>query len=524
MTTTRRQWLALCGAASGSALVMSCGGGTRQLRGPAVAASSEEVRGWLAEAVAIASARWGFAEAVAMRHEHTAAAVDVEGAVSSSARHGGAVLSARSASGQRYEAATAQLDRESLLELARHLGELAEAPQLPAGAATPVAGRGAASASAAKLVSARPARAAAAPPSAAALQEEAAALAARADRHGGSRIVYRGASIDLDATTVWYAGRERALEQRILRRRAAVAVVASIGDHPLGAEASGGRGAAALVGSHGESADAALWPRLAGAGPSEQDLAAEVERVLRLTTPSAFPAGAADVVLDPSLVGGLFEAILAAAAAPEHAAAAARWRARRRPDARLAWQLVAAPSLSAYGAYLFDDTGQPAAPAPLLTDGGLGPAAQLAPRSPEEPLAGLRLRRGHLGDFAPLVPHLALVAPPQSQLAHAELLAQVKAGYALEGLALARADLAANRITLHARLARELKNGTYSGRAFADVELTAGLAELLDSIAAWSTERRAMCRRELDDGLPSFFSAELPALLGRGELRPRGLS
>lgn len=365
-------------------------------------------------------------------------------------------------------------------------------------------------------------------PSAAALQEEAAELAARADRQGGSRIVYRGAGLDLDATTVWYAGRSLSLEQRLLRRRAAVAVVASLGGRPSGAEASGGRGAAALVGETGETsdADAALWPRLAGAGPSEAELAEQIERVLRLTTPSAFPAGPAEVLLDPSLVGGLFEAILDAAARPEHAAAAGRWRERerKRPADAARWQLIAAPSSpGAYGGYLFDDTGQAAAPAALLADGQLGPAALLAPRTVEDPAAGLRLRRGHLGDFAPLAPHLRLVTEGAgAEVAHAELRSRVQAGYALEGVTLARADLAADRLTLHARLARELHRGTYSGRAFADVELTAGLAGFLDSITAWSVERGALCRRQLDDGHPRFFSAELPSLLGRAELRPRG--
>ncbi len=526
MSTTRRQWLAWCGAAAGSALATSCGGASTSAREAAGLASSQDVRAWLGEAVAAAMARWEHVEALAIRHEHTAVAVDVEGTSARSSRHGGALLSARGPGGLRYEASTAQLDRESLLELARHLGEVADAQRRPVRKADhralprPTALAPASAATAAPRRDRRGAM-----PSAATLQEEAAELAARADRQGGSRIVYRGAGLDLDATTVWYVGRSRSLEQRLLRRRAAVAVVASLGGRPSGAEASGGRGAAALVGATGDGeADAALWPRLAGAGPSEAELAEQLERVLRLTTPSAFPAGPAEVLLDPSLVGGLFEAILDAAARPEHAAAAARWRERERPAAAGKWQLIAAPSSpGAYGGYLFDDTGQAAAPAALLADGQLGPAALRSPHTVEDPVAGLRLRRGHLGDFAQLAPHLRLVAEGAgAEVAHAELRSRVQAGYALEGVTLARADLAADRLTLHARLARELRRGTYSGRAFADVELTASLAGFLDSITAWSVERGALCRRQLDDGHLRFFSAELPSLLGRADLRPRG--
>lgn len=528
MTTTRRQWLAWCGAAAGSALVTSCGGARARARAAAGLASSHDVRAWLGEAVAAAMERWEHVEALAIRHEHTAVAVDVEGTSAQSSRHGGALLSARGPGGLRYEASTAQLDRESLLELARHLGRVADAHKRPVRKAdAPATPRSTAPAAATAAPTQAPRRdRRGAMPSAATLQEEAAELAARADRQGGSRIVYRGAGLDLDATTVWYAGRSLSLEQRLLRRRAAVAVVASQGGRPSGAEASGGRGAAALVGETGD-ADAALWPRLAGAGPSEAELAEQLERVLRLTTPSAFPAGPAEVLLDPSLVGGLFEAILAAAARPEHAIAATRWRERKRPADASKWRLIAAPSsLGAYGGYLFDDTGQAAAPAALLADGQLGPAALLAPRTVEDPAAGLRRRRGHLGDLASLPPHLRLVTEGAgAEVAHAELLSQVQAGYALEGVTLARADLAADRLTLHARLARELRRGTYSGRAFADVELTASLAGFLDSITAWSVERGALCRRELDDdGHPRFFSAELPSLLGRADLRPRGVA
>ena len=534
MTWTRRQWLECAGAATGSALMLGCGGAPRRRLGPAVEASSDEVRGWLGEAVELAGQRWGEVEAVAMRHDHAAAAADVEGASGSIDRRSGAVLAGIGGDGRRYEASCSQLDRDSVLELARHLVELAEA-QRPgssgAGAAKMMsAAKAMSAASAARATDARARggqrRGAGGPltTSAATLAQQVAELATRADRHGGSRIVYRGAGVDLDATSVWYADGARQLEQRMLRRRAAVTVVASINGRPTGAEIAHGRGAWALVRGALELADAQLAARLDGpeTGPSEQELEGELERVLRLTTPAAVAAGPTDVVLDPSVVGRLFEALVAAAARPEHAPAIARFGERARPPATTAqaasrWALVAAPSSAqAYGGYVFDERGGAAAPLELMRDGQL--TAALAARGGAR-APGPRLRHGHLGDFAAAPPHLELAAERGQELG--ELLEGIADGYALEGGTFAHVDLAADRFTLHARLARQLRKGTYSGRAFGEIELSGSLGQLLDSIAGVTAARRVSSRRELTEDGPRFASLEVPWLRARAELRPR---
>lgn len=573
MSWSRRQWLASTGAASGSALVaLGCGGARLRVGGAQPEISSEEVRKWLREATEMVGGRWREVEAIAVRHEHTAAAVDGEGGRAAIARTSGALLAVGDGKGRRYEVSGSQLDRPGVLALAEHVLKIGEQRAAAATAssekpAKPAAPQGAAAAPSAIAPFAAP--------SAAELLQQASELAARAERHASSRVVYRGAGIDLDATTVWYAGAGRDLEQRIIRRRDAVVAVAAQGGRPTGAEVASGRGAAQILRGAAlipgapidGGAAARMIERLMGRlgqleGPSDAAIAAGLERALRLTTPQAVPAGAAEVVLDPSLVGALFEALCAAAAEPEQADALPRWRDRaatqRSQSASEAaekarWQLFASPSTAgAYAGYAFDDRGgaaAPASPVEILRDGALSPmgAAALAPASLEEAPPGLRRRPGHVGAFSSRPPsHLELAT---EGVALEAMIGRVRYGFALEGASLARVDFAADRFTLRAQLARELARGTYSGRAFADVELSGSLAEFLLSIAAWSSERQGLSKRwpgaasdearssssKLGDasdgerssaqpgalGAPRFWSAELPSLLGRGWLAPQ---
>lgn len=576
MSWSRRQWLTSAGAAAGSALVslasggagLGCGAARQRAGGAQPEISGDDVRRWLREAAAVAGQSWREVEAIAMRHEHTAVAVDGDGGRAAIARTSGAVLSVGDGRGRRYEFAGSQLDRPGILALAEHARQLGQRQRAAVGPAAGAGAGGEREGAAAAISALAPFS----PPTAGALLEQAGELAARVDRHASSRVVYRGAGIDLDATSVWYAGGGRDLEQRIVRRRDAVVAVAAQGGRPAGAEVANGRGAAQILrgasqvpGAPLDGGAAArmmerLMSRLAHLeGPSDEAVAAGLERALRLTTPQAVPAGAAEIVLDPSLVGALFEALLAAAALPEQADALPRWRARAAALApelaaaeRARWQLLASPSAAgAYAGYAFDDRGgaaAPAAPVELLRDGELAPAwaAALAPRSLDDAPAGLRVRPGHVGAFAARPPaHLELAA---EGLPLEELLARVRYGFALEGASLARVDLAADRFTLHARLARELARGTYSGRAFADVELSGSLVEFLRAIAAWSSERQNLSKRwpggaggqaqpsstelgaagfapMLDElgaaAAPRFWSAELPSLLGRGWLGPQ---
>jgi PmbA/TldA metallopeptidase C-terminal domain len=501
MTWSRRDWLRCAGVASGAAL-MGCGGAPARARPITAEASAEEVRRWLNEAVDQAltgprsQGRWAAVEAMAVRHDHVAAAIDVQGASARVTRRSGALLSATDALGRHFEVSSSHLDRQSLQELVQTLTEIAAARGLPAATAR-----------------ARPARAgfrtaATAEPAttlpmtlpAAALQAHVAQLAQRADRHGSSRVVYRGAGVDLDAASVWYANPDRDRQQVLLRQRSAVTVVAWTGNRPLGAEiVRGTRSVDPLT------------------GPSQSAIEEEIERVLRLTTPTAIESGPAEVVLAPSLVGEIFSAMTTAMHDPGKQFAVAAWRRRTRATASSSWQLLAAPdTIGAYAGYRWDDEGMPSRSYEILRAGQL--TSDLDP-----PPIGQRVRIGHLGTNHPVPSHLQLVTDGDAGDVELEvLLGRVSAGFALEGGTLANVDFASDRLIAHARLARELRSGSYTGRAFAEVELTASLSQFLDAIAGWSRQREDLCRREWVDGWPQFWSASMPFLLGRADLHPRG--
>ncbi|MEZ4363406.1 MAG: hypothetical protein R3B48_24745 [Kofleriaceae bacterium] len=505
MSWTRRQWLQYAGVATGSALLSTaCGGAPRAGRAAAEDVSGEEVRGWLRQAAAEAAKRWGAVRGVALLHEHVAARVDVAGAASGAARLAEVALRARDARGRALEVRTLGLERDAILQLPARLAQLAgaSAAAAPATAALPGGrsdGLWRQDALARDPLARAPER----------LRQVTQELAERADRFGSSRVVYRGAGVDLDFTTAWYVDDAGVYEQQLRRRRQAIAVVASTSTRPIGAEVAAGwarwrvrEPSARATDAASNAPDAPDAPDPLRA-PSDDAIAGAVERVLRLTTPSPLRAGAYDVVLDPSVAETILRALARALRAPALRGAVKRWNARRRVGRDGAWRLrsnVSAPG--AYGGAPPGRGGAPAADAVLLRDGVL----VVPSREPSD--AGDEL------DGAPA--HLEVDAPRRPL---ADLLGEVAAGFSVEGGLDASVDLLEDEFTARAQVARELARGTYSGRAFAQIELRGSLSALIDSIRGWSTEADHLSRRELRDGWPRFRSATIPWSLCRATLR-----
>lgn len=510
MTFSRRDWLRLTGAASGSAIfTLACAGRTTRTHVAAIEASDDEIATWLQEAVAEISVRWPDAHGLARRHTHAAAALDVQGANAAVQHHAGVVLGVRDASGKTVEVRSSRLDREGILALAQVLRDTAtrrgvrDRPSASAGASASASPR-----QRAGLSSAEPQRWA---PTT--MREQVAALAARADRLGTSRIIYRGAGLDLDATTTWHAGPMAAYRLHQVRRRSAVVLVAASGQVPVGHEVAMG---------------STLEPGAAGAADlDDAALAGAIDSLLRLTTPQALPAGPAEVLLDAATVSRLFEAVSEALSellpdelvgAPGGAPTAWPWSVADRGETAASWSLLSAPSaVGAYGGYSRDDLGAPATERVLLRDGVPAPGDASAPWW--SPPAGHFARQGLFGAALARPRHLELLAPEAR--ATAELIGGIEAGFSLENGTAAQVDLRRDRVILHARVAREIRRGTTTGRAFADIELRAKLSELLTNIAGFSQERQALARRQEANELPDFFSSRMPALLSRAVLATR---
>lgn len=475
MSWSRRELLRHVGAAAGTALLAASCGGTSNVRRLGRALTIDSVTRAVGAATA-ELARWPGAHVLARFHTHAAAATDVLGPSAAQQQHAAAVLSITSASGQLIEHVCTGLGEQELVAAARAL---------------------AAEAASRKLIAGAPARApepitAGDEPtprtwSAAAMAAHIDKLAEAADQLGSSRIIYRAAGVDLDATTTWIGTAAGVTRHHQLRQRSAVALVAFHGSAPRGREVFTGQtlpqGALALA-----------------EGPAPEVLAAAAERLLRLSTPGPLEAGTAEVVLAPSLVSHLCEAL--AAALPSASAATLGVLARAAASARAPWQLHSAPQApGAYGGYLVDDHGQRARDRALLVE------------SPQ-PLPPVR--EGLWGELSSAPHHLALVAPTS------ELTGALQRGFWLEESERAHVDLRADRVVLRARTALELAGGAPTGRAYADVTARAKLSELLASFGGFGGAELTRCDRLDHAGVPSFASARMPAALARVELSPRG--
>lgn len=472
MSWSRRELLLHAGAAAGTALLAaSCGGaGNARRRGNALAIDSVTRA---VEAATAELAAWPSARVLARAHLHTFAATDVLGPAAAQQQHAAAVLSISATDGQLLERVSTGLGEQELVAAARALAAEATRRKLTADAPAPAP------------VATRDEQAPRTP-SAAAMAAHVAKLAESADRLGSSRIIYRGAGLDLDATTSWVGTAAGVTRHHQLRQRSAVALVAFHGTAPRGREVFFGHslppGTQALV-----------------EGPTPEALTAAAERLLRLSTPAPLEAGMAEVVLAPSLVSHLCEAL--AAALPRASTAVLGTLARAASSARAPWQLRSAPETpGAYGGYLIDDHGQAARSQALLVE------------RPEPPPP---VRAALWGEHSTAPRHLTLTAPAT------DLTGALERGFWLEESEGAFVDLRADRVVLRARIALEFARGAPTGRAYADVAARARLSELLASFGAFGAAELTRCERLERAGVPSFASSQMPAVLARLELSPR---
>lgn len=473
MTWSRRELLRHVGAAAGTALVAAGCGGASNARRLERALTLDAVTRAVEAATAELAGRWPSARVLARAHLHAAAATDVLGPTAAQQQHATAVLSISSASGELVEHVSTGLGEAELVAAARALAAEATRRKLGSGAPAPPPAPLAVGGEPTPRLWGAPAMAA-----------HVATLAEAADRLGSSRIIYRGAGVDVDVTTSWIGTAAGVTRHHQVRQRSAVALVAFHGAAPRGCEV--------FVGQTSPPGTAAL-----AAGPSAEALAAAAERLLRLSTPAPLEAGVAEVVLAPSLVSCLCHAL--AAALPTAGAATLGGLARAAEAARVRWQLRSAPEVpGAYGGYLVDDRGQPARGQALLA---------APPEPPQE--AG--------DEVAPAPRHLALVAPTT------ELSGALERGFWLEDGEGAYVDLRGDRVVLRARTALELAGGAATGRAFAGVAARARLSELLASFGGFGVPELTRCERHERAGVPTFASAEMPAALARVELLPRGV-
>jgi predicted Zn-dependent protease len=468
----RREVLGTLGVASAHTLLWAfgCTPPPRPMRA-ADEATGGEVRGWLRDAVArLAGAGLAEPHALAVARRRTTAAVDVLGASVQRARCDGVVLAVRDASGVRREQVTCDLSADGVAAAVRALA-----------------------------AAARPARGTSTRPEVWAMEgaepgdlelltglEKLAAL----DGAVSSRIVYRAEVIDVDDATVWSVSPVHDREQRLVRVRQVATRVAWNGTQPVVSEAVRG-----WLGA----------PSVQGLGQAE--LEAATRGALALMTPTAFDDGDHPIVIEPSISAKLIEA-----------AAQTLWTASavRRPEvarrlaagasvAASAITLVDDPTVvDAYGAYRFDDRGEPAA-AVKLVDGG-----HIVGR------LGEHCRPGHVGRLSAVPSHLRLAA---GKVGHEALLAGD--GFVLEGGVGATVDPASDRVVVTVARARELRGGKLTGRVFADIELVGELASLLASVDGVSSEVQGFALRDEVDGQPRWRSIEAPWLHAKARLRAR---
>jgi predicted Zn-dependent protease len=480
----RREVLAGLGVATATAL-LGCRGLSFRARPPR---DDGEVRTWLRDAVSRLAGAFPEVHAHAVSGRRTQLAVDAIGSGGDREATDGVVLAVRDRDGRVREEVTFDLSgdgvRAAVLAITDGRVPAAAPMTFTASAALPV-------------LRSDPARFGDRE-----LSHRLDEVVMRLGQRLTSRAIYHGVAYDLDDTTIWSvtAGVERV--QRLVRVLHTVDVVGWTGTRPLvGRAAHGWRGGVDLH-------------RL-----TDGDLDGAVRAALEIFTPGGLAPVTSPLILEPSVVASLIDALARQLLTTTAAA---------RPEvARLGEVLAVAPALQlvddpgaaeAYGGFAFDDEGEVAAARPLL-DGGrvvgrladrAGVLAALADR------AGRGLRAGHLGELAPAPSHLRLAA---GTTARAALL--VGDAVVLEGGRPAVIDLARGRVRLGAARAREVRGGQLTGRVYADVELVGDLAALLASLEAPSREVAILAHRGDAPGGPRWSSIEAPWLRAHGTLRQR---
>jgi hypothetical protein len=107
-------------------------------------------------------------------------------------------------------------------------------------------------------------------------------------------------------------------------------------------------------------------------------------------------------------------------------------------------------------------------------------------------------------------------------LARSQLMAD---GWLLEGRVSVAYDPASDRVVLTVARARELKNGSDTGRVFANVELAGELATLLARVDGVAADTHTTILREDVGGEPRWRTISAPWLRTRGFVRAgRGIA
>ena len=485
MTFHRREVLGALGAASASTLLwaLGCGSSAPNLRrAPQV---SGEVRTWLHDAVARLGAVYPFAHALAVSRRRTTAARDVLGAGIARLRAEGVVLTVRDRDGRWHEHAISELSRDGVDAAARALGAARQLRAIDFGRTPDTPDE---------------------PPH---LEDRdlhrRVELLLQGDAALARRLVYAAAAIDIDDAIVWSVAPGRDLEQRLVRIRNTSLRAAWNGTHPVVREAE-----------H-------AWSGWLDDQPlTADDLIATSESALQVNTPGGFDDGERTVVLDPSVAAVVLDTAVRGLLTTD--AARRPEVVRRLADSAAAFAsplvtLIDDPTTpAAFGAFAFDDEGEPAAPLTLIDAGRL--AARLSDRAagsasagPAASSGGRGRRPGHLGHLAVAPSHLRLV-PGSSD--RRELYDD---GFLLEGALGANLDPTGDRIRIACARARELKGGNTTGRLYADVELVGSLSALLTAVDAVASTPTSFAPRDPTERDPTWRSISAPAIRTRGLVR-----
>jgi predicted Zn-dependent protease len=515
VTFHRREVLGALGAASASTLLwaLGCGSSAPNLRrAPQV---SGEVRTWLHDAVARLAAVYPFAHALAVSRRRTTAARDVLGAGIARLRAEGVVLTVRDRDGSWHEHAISELSRDGVDAAARALGAARQLRAIDFGRTPDTPDE---------------------PPH---LEDRdlhrRVELLLEGDAALARRLVYAAASIDIDDAIVWSVAPGRDLEQRLVRIRNTALRAAWNGTHPVVREAE-----------H-------AWSGWLDDQPlTADDLIATSESALQVNTPGGFDDGERTVVLDPSVAAVVLDIAVRGLLTTD--AARRPEVVRRLADSAAAFAsplvtLIDDPTTpAAFGAFAFDDEGEPAAPLTLIDAGRL--AARLSDRAaasglppnraattsggsssatpgsaataggsssasagPTASSGGRGRRPGHVGHLAVAPSHLRLV-PGSSD--RRELYDD---GFLLEGALGANLDPTGDRIRIACARARELKGGNTTGQLYADVELVGSLSALLTAVDAVASTPTSFAPRDPTERDPTWRSISTPAVRTRGLVR-----
>lgn len=473
VTWDRREFLAALGVGSASSLMFAFGcGGPPAPRAPAQRVA--DVRGWLRDAVGKLAAVYPAVHALAVTRSRITAAVDVLGIGVARARRDGVVLSVRDAEGRWREHVTADLSQRGIAAAVRVLGGARDPKKLELPVPPP-------------------------PLELREIDEQELKNHVGATQRGdlaaaSSRIVYAAALIDIDDVDVWSVSPTHDRQHRARRIRNRATRAAWAGTRPQIDEVEAG-----WSGNLGDPAYAL----------SDDDVTGATMKALQQLTPGRPAEGEANVLLEPGVVARVVDVAVRGLLTSS---------AMRRPE--VARRIGSGATLSSklsladdplvpgsYGGIGFGDDGEVAARVQLLDAGNV--VGRLT----------RGVRAGHVGalDVAPS----NLVLQPGTHT-----LAQLMYdGWLLEGRVSVAYDPASDRVVLTVARARELANGSDTGRVFANVELAGELATLLARVDGVTTEARTTILREDIGGEPRWRSISAPWLRTRGFVRAgRGLT